>query len=116
MTKLYQEIKDLNQEDALHKLCHVSYEDLKREYKELVDFKVPMNITLDTPKNEGTVKITGVATIDDGVVMVKVDNQPLQDSLPNAEFVDTKEKTRTCIIDGCDNPVTGRSKKCRDCR
>jgi len=40
MTKLYRELKDKNEEDAINILKNVSNIDLMREFKELVDFKV----------------------------------------------------------------------------
>ena len=124
MTKLYNEIKDLNKEDAKNILCHVSYIDLQREYKELADLKNTMVVVGEKAKSSlvgKDFKYNLKSTVQKSIAEFKKElaGEPndvvtsLHDSSNPSEFVDT---SRECIIQGCENRVTGRAKKCDKCK
>lgn len=61
MTKLYNEIKDLDIEDALHILARVGYLDLQREYKLLADHKDIKVVLPSKPKKVESQNYTGLS-------------------------------------------------------
>jgi hypothetical protein len=90
MTKLYQELKPLTPEDAIRLLDNVSYHDLKREYKALVDYKGMTVIVAKLPD--------------------RLPDRPLDTSPGKLGLI------KTCQTKTCNNPVTGKARKCGECK
>ena len=125
MTKLYNEVKDLNMDEAKRILANVSYIDLQREYKELADFFKKTDFVVETVV-ESLKAETPIAsslpnqtfpTRDGEIASLRPDSGEASsivecvDTLPERDY-------KICITEGCENKIIrpSRAKKCDECK